>query len=325
MHAELPVGAFVAALLVLVPLPWHWRACNVATVSIIAWLFVSNIVYAINSIIWAGNVEDSAPVWCDISEFDLSHLQCCFLQAILATKVQVGANMALPACCLCICIHLERIASVRQVCTSHSDKVRRMVFDGALCWAIPMIYMALRVYIFCSQRVLCVNHCCRLYCSRSPIWYRRRPRLSPHDLCVHTSYSFNLGTSHDGSCRNFWIRRYVLRHCTGNIPWHSSCSGCVTTFPPSSIDVRKTPSKLQLWFNHFTLYASYEHGSYPNDLELAHNFLEHVVLVSVWFETVDQLGECAYGLLSNCLLPCFYHSSLDAHVDLHDVVGCADI
>lgn len=148
MHVELPVGAFVAAGLVLVPLPWHWRACNVATVSIIIWLFVSNIVYGINSIIWAGNIADSVPVWCDISEFDLTYLRYCFLLSILATKLQVGANMALPACCLCICIHLERIASVRQVRTSHSDKVRRMIFDAVLCWAIPMVYMALRASIF---------------------------------------------------------------------------------------------------------------------------------------------------------------------------------
>lgn len=130
MPAELPVGAFVAAGLVLIPLPWHWGARNVAMLSTIVWLFVSNIIYAIDAIIWAGNVADSAPVWCDIT-----------------TKLQVGTNMALPACCLCICIHLERIASVRQVCTSRSDKIRRMIFDATLCWLIPIIYMALHYVV----------------------------------------------------------------------------------------------------------------------------------------------------------------------------------
>jgi len=66
MHYELPIGAFLAAALALVPLPWHWRARNVATLSIIAWLFISNAVYGINSVIWAGNVENAVPIWCDI-------------------------------------------------------------------------------------------------------------------------------------------------------------------------------------------------------------------------------------------------------------------
>lgn len=99
MHAELPVAAFVAAGLVLVPLPWHWRARNIATVSITIWLFVSNIVYAINSIIWAGNVAASALVWCDISKFDLSHVLHCFLRTSsnkATNRSQHGSACMLP-------------------------------------------------------------------------------------------------------------------------------------------------------------------------------------------------------------------------------------
>lgn len=144
MPAELPVGAFIAAGLVLVPLPWHWRARNVAMLSTIVWLFVSNMIYAVDAIIWAGNVEDSAPVWCDIT-----------------TKLQVGTNMALPACCLCICIHLERIASVRQVATSHSDKIRRVIFDAIICWVIPMVYMALHYVVQGHRFDIVENFGCR--------------------------------------------------------------------------------------------------------------------------------------------------------------------
>ncbi|KAF8963266.1 GPCR fungal pheromone mating factor [Flammula alnicola] len=130
MRIELPIGAFIAAALVLVPLPWHWRARNVPTLSIIAWLFVSNVVYGINAIIWANNVNIVVPVWCDIT-----------------TKLQIGATMALPACCLCLCIHLERISSVRQVNTSYKEKRRRMLFDCLMCWGIPIIYMALHYIV----------------------------------------------------------------------------------------------------------------------------------------------------------------------------------
>nr|AVI69659.1 pheromone receptor [Cyclocybe aegerita] len=129
-RVELPIGAFLAATLVLVPLPWHWRARNVPTLSIIAWLFFSNVIYGVNVIIWAGNVKIVVPVWCDIT-----------------TKLQIGATMALPACCLCLCMHLERIASVRQVGMSVKDKRRRMIFDGLMCWGIPIIYMALHYIV----------------------------------------------------------------------------------------------------------------------------------------------------------------------------------
>nr|GAT45148.1 pheromone receptor Rcb2 B44 [Mycena chlorophos] len=130
MSAGLPLGAFVGALLVLVPLPWHWRARNVPTLSIIAWLFISNIVLAVNSIVWAGSIEIRAEVWCDI-----------------ATKIHIGATMTLPSCCLCLCMHLERIASVRQVHTTPEQKRRRRVFDILLCWGLPCLTMALHYVV----------------------------------------------------------------------------------------------------------------------------------------------------------------------------------
>lgn len=75
LYPQLPAGAFIAAILVLIPLPWHWRARNVSTLAIIAWLFVMNIIYAVNSIIWSGNVNNPVPVWCDISVY--INTACC--------------------------------------------------------------------------------------------------------------------------------------------------------------------------------------------------------------------------------------------------------
>lgn len=74
MHAEFPYIAFLAASLVLVPLPWHWRAGNVATLSMIVWLFAVNIIYGVDALIWSRNVEVVAPVWCDISKFTFPKL-----------------------------------------------------------------------------------------------------------------------------------------------------------------------------------------------------------------------------------------------------------
>jgi pheromone a factor receptor len=65
---ELPIFAFLAALLTLIPLPCQWRRGNVATVAIIAWAFVVDVVYGINATIWANNAFNAFPIWCDIGE-----------------------------------------------------------------------------------------------------------------------------------------------------------------------------------------------------------------------------------------------------------------
>jgi Pheromone A receptor len=70
-HPELPLFAFSTAILVVIPIPWHWRARNVATLAIIAWLFAVDVIFGVNSLVWAGNVNNLIPVWCDISVFFL--------------------------------------------------------------------------------------------------------------------------------------------------------------------------------------------------------------------------------------------------------------
>nr|CAA71964.1 pheromone receptor [Coprinopsis cinerea] len=129
-YPALPVFAILGALLVLIPLPWHWRARNVATLSIIAWLFVMNVIYAVNTIVWAGSIRDVAPVYCDI-----------------ATKLIIGASHALPLATLCICKHLEMVSSSRTVSYDVSDKKRRMIFEGVMCFVLPMIFMALHYIV----------------------------------------------------------------------------------------------------------------------------------------------------------------------------------
>ncbi|KAJ7723232.1 pheromone A receptor-domain-containing protein [Mycena metata] len=110
MHPELAIGAFLASALVLVPLPWHWRARNTGTLSMIAQLCFSNLTYTIDSIIWSGNADIVVPVWCDI-----------------VTKSQVGATAALPACCLSLALQLWRVSSVSN--TTSKRKASIIDFD----------------------------------------------------------------------------------------------------------------------------------------------------------------------------------------------------
>jgi hypothetical protein len=69
MQAEIPVLSFIFAVLVLFPLPWYFRARNIAAMSIGIWLFVVNVVYAIDALQWTGTYRIPSLLWCDISEF----------------------------------------------------------------------------------------------------------------------------------------------------------------------------------------------------------------------------------------------------------------
>ena len=66
-YPQLPVCAFIASALVLFPLPSHWRSKNVATLSLILWLFLMNLIYGLDSLVWADNARPRWFVWCDIS------------------------------------------------------------------------------------------------------------------------------------------------------------------------------------------------------------------------------------------------------------------
>jgi len=145
MHPELAQVAFIAAFSLILPLPWHWRAGNVATLSIIGWLFVLDIIYAIDVIIWAGNVDSVATLWCDISTSSCYQHCLQLLTVKTAAKLIVGANFALPAACLCICIHLEQVASVRRGGVTIDDKRRRRIFECCMCLGLPVVFMAFRM------------------------------------------------------------------------------------------------------------------------------------------------------------------------------------
>ena len=66
MHPELPLASIVVALLVLLPLPAQLRARNIALITLLISTSILNIIYVINSLVWAENIRDTAPIWCDI-------------------------------------------------------------------------------------------------------------------------------------------------------------------------------------------------------------------------------------------------------------------
>lgn len=61
-----PIFAFLGFILSLVPLPWHLQAWNSGTVYFMMWTALACLNQFVNSVVWAGNFRNPAPVWCDI-------------------------------------------------------------------------------------------------------------------------------------------------------------------------------------------------------------------------------------------------------------------
>ncbi|CAE6477227.1 unnamed protein product [Rhizoctonia solani] len=126
MRPELTVVSVICTILVLIPLPWHWRARNIPTLSLIFWLTAVNFPRIISTIIWAGNVNDSAPVWCDI-----------------VIWLHIGANWGFGTSAIPMCRYLAQVSSPYHRIENAREKRRRMVFEIFMCVVMPLIGMAL--------------------------------------------------------------------------------------------------------------------------------------------------------------------------------------
>nr|UWI70529.1 pheromone receptor B3 [Pleurotus eryngii] len=189
MAIELPIVSFICAFLVLLPLPWHWRAGTVATISITVWLFAANIINGVNATIWSDNAIIQATIWCDI-----------------ATKITIGGTFALPAALFCLCMHLERVSSIRQVNTCVQDKRRRQIIDSLLCFGVPAIFMALHYVVQGHRFDIIQEFGCRptIYVSIVALFLMWIPPLL---FCVGAFIFAAL------AFRNFWHRRIIFaRH-----------------------------------------------------------------------------------------------------------------
>ena len=64
-----PTFAFLGFVLSLIPLRWHIQAWNSGTCAFMLWTATACLISFVNSLIWVGNINNPAPVWCDICEF----------------------------------------------------------------------------------------------------------------------------------------------------------------------------------------------------------------------------------------------------------------
>ncbi|KAG8719611.1 a-factor receptor [Ceratobasidium sp. 395] len=125
-----PVFCALGIVLCLLPLPWHWKARNTGTLLYLGWTITGCVIYFVNSLVWAGNLRNPAPVWCDIS-----------------TKLMIGLSVGITASSLCINRKLYHIATIKSVVDMRSSKKRNLIIDLLLGIGLPILVMALHYIV----------------------------------------------------------------------------------------------------------------------------------------------------------------------------------
>jgi len=124
----------VSLVLVSLPLTWHVRSRNVGTLSYMFYVFFGNLFFLVNSIVWFNNVNDPAPIWCDIT-----------------AKFQIGMSVGIPAACLCISRRLYHIATFQFTGADNSNKRHTIAKELLLTAGLPILVMILH-YIVQGRR-----------------------------------------------------------------------------------------------------------------------------------------------------------------------------
>ncbi|KAE9394723.1 fungal pheromone STE3G-protein-coupled receptor [Gymnopus androsaceus JB14] len=135
LYPYFSILSFFSFLLPLIPLTWHLQAWNSASCFYMAWTSIMGLINFVNSIVWAGNVLDVAPVWCDIS-----------------TRISLAGTYALPLGSMCIVRRLYLIASAKTALT-RIERRRALIFDTIVCLIVPLVLSALR-YIVQGRRYI---------------------------------------------------------------------------------------------------------------------------------------------------------------------------
>jgi len=126
--------SFIGFVLCAIPFYWHLEAWNTGTCLYMIWVGLGCLMQCINSIVWNKNMIDRAPVYCDIS-----------------TRIQAGLNVALPASSLCINRRLYKIATMKAVMFTSSDKRRAVIYDLLIGVGIPILQMTSE-YVISTNR-----------------------------------------------------------------------------------------------------------------------------------------------------------------------------
>lgn len=130
MYPVFPIVCSFAILGTIIPIPKHWKAGNIATVSLGLWILGCNIIFLVGTVVWHGNINNPYPIWGDIVNVYL---------AMFPT--------ALASCTLCIQYRLWTIARIRTVFITKKDKKRQKYLTWFLCLGLPILVAILHYVV----------------------------------------------------------------------------------------------------------------------------------------------------------------------------------
>ena len=102
MAVELYTSSFLCVLFLVVFIPVRRVRMSVPHLAIILWLVCVNMIRGINALVWDGNVDVRAVVWCDIGEWSHWAIMIFWLIGLLhfpSYKVYVGLQCG-STCCI---------------------------------------------------------------------------------------------------------------------------------------------------------------------------------------------------------------------------------
>uniref|UniRef100_A0A0W0FUY8 Putative STE3-like pheromone receptor STE3_Mr8 n=1 Tax=Moniliophthora roreri TaxID=221103 RepID=A0A0W0FUY8_MONRR len=118
--------SFFGIILVTSCLPWNWQAWNAGSCLYILWTALACLNQFVNSIVWNGNIDNKAPIWCDIS-----------------TKFLVGSSVGIPASSLCINRRIYKMVSTNTFPITRKEKLRALAEELGIGLGIPLLEMVL--------------------------------------------------------------------------------------------------------------------------------------------------------------------------------------
>lgn len=120
-----PTANFLACVLVVIPLAHMLtRPLKTGVYLFAFWVLLSSLSTAINTLFWSNDVENRAPIWCDICKSSIISSSLLMTEIWLeASHIDILVNTGIPACSLSITRRLYKITTLkgaiinrRQVC-----------------------------------------------------------------------------------------------------------------------------------------------------------------------------------------------------------------
>ncbi|CAG8500487.1 10171_t:CDS:2 [Dentiscutata heterogama] len=115
------VVTFLAILLCIIPGIFHIQTRNWGAILMIFWVVTTNTILFINSILWATDLDDKAPIYC-----------------LISSPIYVGSNFGLLASISCM-IHTLYTLIARPMIITENIKRRQAIIDFSLIILVPMI------------------------------------------------------------------------------------------------------------------------------------------------------------------------------------------